>query len=331
MQMQSFDLQESDVFLVNQYRDFLPTKVFDAHMHLPYLPSLPSVGGKGVHIRDYMPEDYMRDMGALLPGVETIRLNMIPTPSDRALHDGKNGLRDLGNGHVFRAHELYPEHVATPLILPGDSEEFLFRLAARPGCRGLKCYAYLAGEGDPETVEIGQYLPEAAWVVANTLKLPIFLHLFRKEALSDPDNFRYVTTMSHRYPNAQLVLCHCARGFAAWTMMKSIKELEDHGNIWFDLSAICESGPIASCILKNAGKRTLWGSDYPVTMYRGRPVSVGSGQNWLTGDCYQGPERAMVAAENLMAFYHAALLLDLDQTQIGDIFYNNAVVLFGEK
>jgi len=33
--------------------------------------------------------------------------------------------------------------------------------------------------------------------------------------------------------------------------------------------------------------------------------------------------------ENLMAFYQAALLLNLDQTQIEDIFYNNAANLFG--
>jgi hypothetical protein len=30
-----------------------------------------------------------------------------------------------------------------------------------------------------------------------------------------------------------------------------------------------------------------------------------------------------------MAFYQTALLLDLDQTQVNDIFYNNAAKLFG--
>ena len=167
--------------------------------------------------------------------------------------------------------------------------------------------------------------------MANERKLPIILHLFRRAALSDPSNFRYITTMSKRYPNAQLVLAHCARGFAGWSMMKSIKELEDCGNIWFDLSAICESGPMAACILKNAGKRTMWGSDYPASMLRGRAVGVGKWQDWLVDDDFKGPERALIPAENLLAFYHAALLLDLDQTQINDIFCNNAEALFGKE
>ena len=168
-------------------------------------------------------------------------------------------------------------------------------------------------------------------VVANEKKLPIILHLFRRGALSDPENFRYITTMTKRYPNAQLVLAHCARGFAGWSMMKAIKELEDQGNIWFDLSAICEAAPMAACILKNAGKRTMWGSDYPAAMLRGRSVGVGKWQDWLVDDHFSGPERALIPAENLLAFYHAALLLDLDQTQIEDIFYNNAAALYGKE
>ena len=321
---------ETDEFLVSQYRDFLPKKVFDAHMHLPLCATVPASRGKGVYFREaFTPEDYLSDLGPLLPGVEKIRLNMMPHPADRIMADRTNGLRDLGNDHVFRMHDANPQHVVSPFILPTDDEAFLNALADRPGCRGFKCYAYSTGVQDLEATYISDYLPEAAWVVANERKLPIILHLFRNAALSDPDNFRYITTMTQRYPDAQLVLAHCARGFASWTMMKSVKELEDRGNIWFDLSAICESGPIAACILKNAAKRTMWGSDYPAAMLRGRAVSIGSGQNWLTFDQYSGPERALIPAENLMAFYQAALLLDLDQTQIDDIFWNNAVTLFG--
>ena len=332
MEYSGFTLSQADEFLISQYRDFLPKKVFDAHMHLAYGPAIPSLQGTGVYQQEcFTPEDYLRDLGPLLPGVEKIRLNMMPNPADRVLRHRENGLRDLGNEHVFRMQETHPEHVVSPFILPSDDEDFMDQLTSRPGCRGLKCYAYAAEVEDLETAAIEQYLPEAAWVVANEKKLPIILHLFRRTALSDPDNFRYITTMAHRYPDAQLVLAHCARGFAAWTVMNAIRQLEDQGNIWFDLSAICESGPMAACILKNAGKRTMWGSDYNCTMLPGRAVSVGAWQDWLAGDNYEGPERALVATENIMAFYQAALLLDLDQTQINDIFWGNAETLFGKE
>lgn len=323
---------ETDKFLISQYRDFLPKKIFDAHMHMPLGVTIPASQGKGVYFRDaFTPEDYLSDLGPLFPGVEQIRLNMMPHPADRIMADRTNGLRDLGNDHVFQLHETHPEHMVSPFILPTDDEEFLYDLTSRPGCAGLKCYAYSTGVEDLESTYIQDYLPESAWVVANEKKLPIILHLFRRGALADPDNFQYITTMAKRYPNAQLVLAHCARGFASWSMMKAIKELEDQGNIWFDLSAICEAAPMAACILKNAGKRTMWGSDYPAAMVRGRSVGVGKWQDWLVDDHFSGPERALIPAENLLAFYHAALLLDLDQTQIEDIFYNNAAALYGKE
>lgn len=323
---------ETDEFLISQYRDFLPKKIFDAHMHLPLGITIPASQGEGVYFRDaFTPEDYGSDLGPFLPGVESIRLNMMPHPADRIMADRTNGLRDLGNDHVFQLYETHPQHVVSPFILPTDDEVFLYTLADRPGCRGLKCYAYSTGAEDLEATFIEDYLPEAAWVVANERKLPIILHLFRRAALSDPDNFQYITTMAKRYPDAQLVLAHCARGFAGWSMMKAIKELEDTGNIWFDLSAICESGPMAACILKNAGKRTMWGSDYPASMLRGRAVGIGKWQDWLVDADFKGPERALIPTENLLAFYHAALLLDLDATQIEDIFYNNAEALFGKE
>ena len=329
MDTTAFIPNEADEHLISQYREFLPKKVFDAHMHMPLGVTIPSSQGKGVYFRDaFTPEDYLSDFGRFLPGVETIRLNMMPHPADRIQADRTNGLRDLGNEHVFKMHDTHPEHVVCPYILPTDDEDFLAALAQRPGFRGFKCYAYSAPVEDPESTCVSDYLPEAAWVVANEKRLPIILHLFRKGALADPINFNYITAMTKKYPNAQLVLAHCARGFASWTMMKSIKALEDQGNIWFDLSAICESGPIAACILKNAGKRTMWGSDYPASMLRGRAVSIGSGQSWLTIDPFPGPQQALLPVENLTAFYQAALLLDLDQTQIEDIFYNNAEALF---
>lgn len=323
---------ETDEFLISQYTDFLPKKIFDAHMHMPLGVTIPGSQGNGVYFRNaFTPEDYLSDLGPLFPGVAQIRLNMMPHPADRIMADRSNGLRDLGNDHVFSLHATHPEHVVSPYILPTDDEAFLYELTSRPGCGGLKCYAYSTGAEDLEATYIQDYLPESAWVVANEKKLPIILHLFRRAALSDPDNFQYITTMAKRYPNAQLVLAHCARGFASWTMMKAIKELEDHGNIWFDLSAISEASPMAACILKNAGKRTMWGSDYPAAMLRGRSVGVGKWQDWLIDEDFKGPERALIPAENLLAFYHAALLLDLDATQIEDIFYNNAASLYGKE
>ena len=133
---------ETDEFLIYQYRDFLPKNIFDAHMHLPLGVTIPHSQGKGVYFREaFTPADYLSDLGPFLPGVEKVRLNMMPHPADRIMADRTNGLRDQGNDHVFKMHETHPEHVVSPFILPTDDAAFLYDLTSRPGCRGLKCYA----------------------------------------------------------------------------------------------------------------------------------------------------------------------------------------------
>ena len=328
--MAVFPLNEQDWHMAEMYRDFLPKKVFDAHAHIHLAKACPTASRpSSVFTRSAAtPDDYTADMLPLMPGVEQVRLNMLPMV-DPAITDTANGLRKLGNDHVISLTESYPDNVASPYIVVSDNRWDMDLLTAHDGVRGLKCYAYGAGKPDLNALSVGEYLPETAWEVANEKKLSITLHLFRKAALADPDNFSYINTMAKKYPNAQLVLAHCARGFAALPAVKMIRQLEDRGNIWFDLAAICESGPMMACIMKNAGKRTLWGSDYPICFNRGRAISLGDWQTWLSGPEYSHLERGYVAAENFMAFYQAALLLDLDQTQVEDIFYNNAMCLFG--
>jgi predicted TIM-barrel fold metal-dependent hydrolase len=85
---------------------------------------------------------------------------------------------------------------------------------------------------------------------------------------------------------------------------------------------------MAACIMATGGKRVLWGSDYPICMHRGRAVSWGLGQLWLVDDMVEDNDGCLLAAENLLATRQACNLLDLDATQVQDLFYNNAARLF---
>lgn len=323
------EVTQRDKDVAALYADFLPRRVFDAHMHMYTAQTIPNFcGPEGVFTeKQITPQDYLQDMLPLMPGVTEVRLNMMPM-LDWAQADPKNGLRDRANEYLYPLLHSAGEHVASPYILPGDTEEAIFSLLEQSGTRGFKCYCYGAGQGDWETMTPDRFLPEALWVVANEKKMPIILHMMRPQALADEGNFNYITRMTKKYPDAQLVLAHCARGFTAWTAVEAIRKLEDRGNIWFDLAAVCESGPMMACILKNAGKRTVWGSDYPICKHRGRAVSLGTGSKWLIEPEFTEPNATLIAAENLLALKQAALLLDLDATQVEDIFYRNAATLF---
>jgi glutamate-1-semialdehyde 2,1-aminomutase len=209
-----------------------------------------------------------------------------------------------------------------------DDEQKIGDMVSKPGFRAIKCYCYTPKAEFSTNLAISEFLPESAWVVANEKKLPIVLHLMRPSGLSDEENFSYIMEKTKQYSDAKLVLAHCARGFVSWTVVDQIRKLVDRDNIWFDMAAICEVGPMMAAYMHSAGKRIVWGTDWPICLYRGRAISMGISQQWLTND---DPTvgYGLLAAESLMAFHQTASLLNLDQTQVDDIFYHNAVNLFG--
>lgn len=336
MYAENYLLTQADRSVIELLRDFVPKQVFDAHMHLYRSDLIPNFAKTGVFIRDAASaEDYLKDMRPFLPGAERIRLNIMPM-LDWAMTDSEGRLRDEANAYTGELLSWHPEHVGAAYVLPADSEQKIGDMVSSKGIRAIKVYCYGDRTCGPdwEGCRIGSFLPESAWAVANQKRLPIILHMMRPKALADDENFDYIVRMARCYPNAKLVLAHCGRGFAAWTLLERINALAKIENIWYDLAAVCEAAPVAACVMRTSGKRVVWGSDYPINMYRGRAISLSSGQLWLTGDqlknvAPQGSDACLLAGENLMAVRRAALLLDLDRTQIDDLFYNNAIRMLG--
>ena len=320
-----FQIWEEDRAAIELLKDFVPKKVFDAHAHLYVADTVPRVAGTAAFPEKFnTPKDYVNHMAPFFPGAEVIRCNFFTMP-DPAQVDREVLAR--ANAHVF-SEVLRTDHVASPYIVMSDTEETIGELVSRPQAVAIKCYCY--GKDAPKhgNLAIGEFLPEAAWVVSQQTGKPIILHMQKDRALSDPENLTYIQTMCRKYPDAKLILAHCARGFAAWTAIDSIRCLAGLDNIWFDVAAVCEASPMAACIMQTAGKRVLFGSDYPICMHRGRAISWGLGQLWLVDELIPEGSGCLLAAENLMALRRACHLLDLDATQVQDIFYNNAVTLF---
>lgn len=324
-----FQVREADEAAIALLKDFIPEKVFDAHAHLYVADTVPRVAGTAAFPQTVStPEDYVNHMKPFLPNAREIGANFFTMP-DPAMVD-RSVLR-RANDHVFEAVRGNPHHTASPYVTMTDTEETIGELVSRPESVAIKCYCY--GKDAPKhgDLAIGEFLPEAAWVVSSRTGKPIILHMQKNRALSDPDNLSYIQTMCRKYPDAQLILAHCARGFAAWTAVDGIRKLAGLDNIWYDLAAVCEAAPMAACVLATGGKQVLWGSDYPICMHRGRAISWGLGQLWLVDDMVDDNDGCLLAAENLLATRQACHLLDLDATQVQDIFYNNAMRLFRKE
>ena len=316
--------------------DFLPQKIFDAHAHLYDSSFVPCLAGNDTMSGVYDMDSYKRDMIPVFGEDRELHLNMITYP-DKAMTDPAHPSRDMADAFLVQQLEKNPGNAGEIITVPGDTPESLSKRLVHPRIKGFKCYHYCSGLPNSWNASIGQYLPEAAWQVADEKKLCITLHMVKDHALADPDNLYYITTMAERYPNATLILAHAARSFAAWTGIETVEKVAHLDNVWFDLSAVCESPAMMQIIKKTGTQRAMWGSDYPVSRYCGKAISLGDSFYWIYKkdlEAFSGATSFsswLVGVENLMATRQACQLLDLDQKAIEDIFYGNAARLFGGK
>ena len=320
----------ADTRLIALYRDMLPRKIFDAHMHVWGEGTVRELLKKPNYNKEILGvNDYLEDLTPLYPGVEEIRVNAIPMP-DASLPEDPEGIREKMNKKVTEEVSLGRAAMGTGFILPSDSENTIETIASTDGIKAFKCYCFSRGASDCNTMEIGDFLPEAAFPVMERHKIPVIIHMMR-DALADEKNLNYIRTMAKRYPDAKLILAHSARGFAAYSTVKYLPMLSDLDNIYTDIAAINEPAAIMAA-LKYSKKKTLFGTDYPVCLYRGRAISFTDGFAWLIEDAApKEPSPAIMAAEELFAIYQSALLMDLDATDIEDLFYNNALRAFNIK
>lgn len=333
----NIELTQEDLTAIKLLDAFLPDKIFDMHMHIgsreicPYMWANNSIFAQCGD--ENTMDSYLRDNGRFF-GNRKIRANMIVCP-DASMADPTNGNREASTNLLVRELEKHPECVGEIMISAKDTYEELETMLVHPRIRGFKCYHVTSGNPDSFQCRIGEFLPEAAWQVADKHGLCITLHMVRDLALADPENMSYVCEMADKYPNAKFILAHAGRGFAAWTVIETVEQLAPHKNVYFDLSAVCESGPFFEIIRKCGHKRVFWGSDYPVSMFRGKCVSIGPSFLWLYKEhleqCASKTNFSayLVGIENLLAVRSACKMLDLTKQQIEDIFYHNAMELFG--
>ena len=328
----------ADEKAIQELAQFLPDKIFDMHFHpgeASFNPNVYVPGSCFAAIGDRITQDeYLRDHGRFLPKNVKLRTNMIMNP-DPAMFEETGKLRRDSVQFLVEELERFPGNVAEVAVLAGDTRETIEYMLVHDLIRGFKCYHWTAPKDVTWQCTIDEYLPEAAWEIANERGFCITLHMVRDHALSDEENLRYICEHAEKYPNAKLILAHAARGFAAWTVMDAVEKVAKYPNIYFDFSAVCEPVPFMAIIKACGHKRVFWGSDYPVSMMRGTCVSVGSTFLWLYKEQLDACSSKtavnayLIGVQNLMAVRTACKLLDLDRQAVEDIFYNNAMEFFG--
>jgi glutamate-1-semialdehyde 2,1-aminomutase len=332
---EDYCLNENDLRCLERIRSRMPDKLFDIHIHIYDMDFLPgftgpdSVMGSGARIKGFSEAHAL--LGAMLPS-RPIRFCALMVP-DRKMREDP-ALMKQADAFLIRQLEAHPENAGAIGVMNEETEESLEARLVHKGIRGFKCYHVTASRKDTFNADIAEYLSEAVWKTAHNRDMFITLHMVKQGSLSDPENLAYIREHLKRYPRAKLILAHAARGFAPATAIDSLDALSGFDNVYFDTAAVCEPIAIEIIIRRFGVNRVLWGSDYPVSAGRGKCVSLGDDFVWITPKnltvktCYD-KGMVLVGVENLMAMDYAAMAAGLSKSDIGDIFYNNAVRLLG--
>ncbi len=304
--------------------DFVPPDAFDAHAHWYHLS----------HIVDEPDADTP-------VGHDAMQASMRQWMGDRVVTEGlyfgyptRTVDRKAENRFVADQVRAHPGCAGLMLIGPDDDPAEVERTLVEDGFSGFKVYHLFADREDTFNCGQEEFLPEWAWEIANRRGLWITMHMVLPKALSDPRNLDYIRVQCRRFPGANLVLAHAARGFNASHTIDAIDGLRGIDNVHFDTSAICEPAAFEAIIRATGTTRLMYGSDFPISELRGRALSVGDGFLWIydkTFDWNDWPHgRAeLVGIESLIALKQACRTMGLNGRDRERIFGLNARQLLG--
>ena len=321
-------LTEADqVFFERELASFLPDRVFDAHTHL-WSSELTSFEVKGLP-PDIGYDEYVELMQDIHPGRVT-RALFLP-----AFSTEKRDQIHIANEWNSRHTAVDPDCRGLFFIKPEDDPEWIRQEVKRLGLHGLKCYHLMARVEPTWEADIPDYLPEAAVAVADEEGWVITLHMVKSRGVADAGNIRWIRHYCETYPRMKLILAHSARGFQPTHNLEGLPQLTGLGNLYFDTSANCE--PIAhQAIIRHMGhEKLMYGTDLPASHGRGRSLGAADSFLWLGEDSPVWHEKHMTidpvltGLEHLRSVKWACWSERLSDSEVEDIFWNNAAQLFG--
>jgi predicted TIM-barrel fold metal-dependent hydrolase len=313
-----------------ELQDFVPDRVFDAHIHMLHLE----------HLSQTTPGSFQNWSQADLPALQQWAARLYP---DREVHFLVLGTHSPGidvtahNRWCIQQVRRDPQSRMNRLVTPACQVADIERDIRELGFIGLKPYRLFSMSGDIAQCRIHEFLPHAHLELANELGIWVTLHLSRFHGCADELNLRDLQDYTGgRYPKIKWILAHCARSFTYWPIRQAIDRLRDMPNIWYDVSAVTDVRPMITLFSRENPRRILYGSDgLDATYFRGQYVALGrawqaldvSRQSLQFPHCDGRPILAIY--EQLLSMKQAAEIAQWSASDVQDVFWRNAAAAFG--
>ncbi|MFM2004308.1 MAG: 3-aminobutyryl-CoA aminotransferase [Planctomycetota bacterium] len=311
-----------------ELQDFVPDRVFDAHIHMFDPAHLPA----GATAKPWVRSDFAmlkRWAERLYPGRETHFL-VLGTPIAGIDVRGHNDwcIDQIRQDPMSRMNRL---------VTPQCRVEVIERDVRQHGFVGLKPYRIFSVTGDIAQCRIHEFLTHPQLELANELGLWVTMHLSRFHGCADERNLEDLRDYTcSKYPNIKWILAHCARSFTYWPIRKAIDRLRDMPNIFYDVSAVTDVRPLITLFTREDRRRIFYGSDgVDATYFHGQYAAMGRAWQYVDADqmrlqfphCDGRPILAIY--EQLLAMKHAAEIAKWTSADIQGLFWRNAVTALG--
>ena len=210
----------------------LPEKIYDAHFHInrSYAAKRGYEGRAFEQYADFMEKYVPRKLAG---GLIMAQPNPRHTPEDIA--DENSYIIELSKKHKLDVGILVP-----PYYTREETERIIDE---NPTVKMLKPYlTYVEDKDNALEADISAFAPEWMWELAHDRKMPIMIHLSHyQNMLWDENNIREIRYFCAKYPDAKLILAHCAMGHNVPKLKLGLEKIKDIKNIWFDFSGSTET------------------------------------------------------------------------------------------
>jgi len=318
-----------------EFREWLPKKIFDAHVHLfdesclmpeyifPEKSCFQKFGCK------FTLEMYLEYISAMLPEQE-IFLNSFGFPDLKADREAAA----IYTGSISDNKKQF----GMALVSPHDKIQDIKRRVESNKLVGYKPYLNFVDWKENKDITIKDMLPTEQMEYANEKGLIITLHIPRPGRLADTVNQKQMVELCQNYPDAKIIFAHIGRAYYLNNIIGFLDDIAGCHNAWIDTSMVNHEGVLEYAFNNFPREHILFGSDAPIAFLHGKSVEINNQYAYLMAENYQ-IGTSIYDSENMVkftSFFYEQLRgiklagerAELSNVEVENILFNNAYNLF---
>lgn len=335
--LKDFTKEDLKIFK-EEFRNFLPGKIYDFHVHL-----------------------WKKDFYNLKISKNRIKQNPFLDPEiiqftyknfndvSKKLFPGK-GYEGLFFGFPIKEIDLeknnkYISEISTRnnsygLFVPKPDIKEIPADFFKNGFIGFKPYPDLLNFPEPGDfskldIDVGifDFISETVLEFCQEYGLILLIHIPRKGRLNDRRNIDEIKVIGRRYPGIKIILAHAGRSYCYSDIKDSINYLKELKNLYVD-TAMINSFSVNKVLLEELGsERVIYGSDLAVAALKGKNVDINNKHYFVTKSPKEWSLSSYEMELNNFTFFIYEIVraikvavksLSLTDKDIENIFYLNA-------